>query len=269
MKIGICVNLPAPDGEPKGPDTIALASELGYDYVELPLAPLAELDESGYRRVREKLGEASIKCETFNIFFPARVRLTGENRDEALVAEYIGRALERAGEVGAKIVVFGSSGAKNVPEGFLHEKAFWQIVETMKTAAAAAAKNGVRIAIEALNRKESNIILNLTDSERLMAAVDEPSVKMLFDYYHFAVESDSFELLSRLVKENHIIHTHFADPMRRAYPIEASPEFENVFNTLRGAGYDARCSLEAGLTNPAEPRAEMETALAVMRRLAG
>jgi sugar phosphate isomerase/epimerase len=269
MKIGICANLPAPGNAPAKPDIISLAAKIGYDYVELPLAPIADLDDGGYEYVKQKLADANIKCECCNIFFPARIRLTGESRDEAAVGEYIDTALRRAGGLGVKIVVFGSSGARNVPEGYPYETAFAQIADTLKTASAAAKKYGVQIAIESLNRGESNIIVSLSDAERLMKAADRDNVKILFDYYHFALESDSADLLGRLTRDNNIIHTHFADPEKRAYPEEAKPAFVDIFKVLRGAGYDSRCSLEAGLKNPDSPGAEMETALTVMKQLAG
>ena len=44
----------------------------------------------------------------------------------------MGRAIKRASQLGAKVIVFGSSGAKNVPDGFDMEKAFEQVVFVLK-----------------------------------------------------------------------------------------------------------------------------------------
>jgi len=270
MKIGVCVGVPGGDAGSSGPDMLKLAAETGFDYVEMPLAQLMELDAGAFSAVRQKLAEAGVKCESLNVFFPAKVRLTGGVRDEAAIADYIERACARAGEIGARVIVFGSGGAKNVPEGFSHETAFEQIVWAMKMAAGPAERNGLMIAIEALNSREANIILSLADADRLMAAIDSPNIKILLDYYHYMIEADSDDVLRKLLREGKIIHAHYAEASDRTYPAAAkiTPEAEAIFKILRDGGYGARCSIEARLLNPDDPRAEMEAGLAALRMLA-
>ena len=269
MKYGICTGLPASEADlaTGAPDMIGLAAELGYDYVEMPLAPLAELGEAEFLQVKQKLASAGIKCECLNIFFPASVRLTGDGADEALAGSYIDRALGRAREIGASVVVFGSSGARNVPEKFPYERAFDQLAGMLRVASAAAERNGIEIAIEALNRNESNIILSLGEADRLAVAAGQPNIKILLDYYHFSVESDSKDVLRRLLREKKIIHAHFADPASRGYPQENKPEYAPTFDILREESYGGRFSIEARLGNPNTPRAEMESGLAALRKI--
>ena len=261
MKIGICV------GVQEAPEMIRLAAELGYDYVELPLAPVMELDDEGFSRIKQILADERIDCECMNVFIPAAVRLTGADADEAKIREYANGALARAHDIGAGIVVLGSGGARNIPEGFSREKAFEQLARALVVISGAAAKFGITIAIEPLNRGETNVIHNLGDADKLMKATGRANIKVLLDYYHFMLESDSPDTLRRMLREGKIVHSHFAEPVERAYPKTVKPEYAAIFDLLRSEGYDARCSIEARLGNPGLPRSEMETGLYVLRKM--
>ena len=267
MRIGVCVGAPVRGAERTAADMIGLAAEIGYDYVEMSIAPMMGFDEDGLSYVKQSLAAAKIKCECLNVFFPSDMRLTGEGRDEAAIAEYAARAFARASDIGAEIVVFGSGGARNIPEGCPYELAFEQLAGTMRIMSDAASAYGIRIAIEALNRNECNVILSMSEADRLMVAANRPNVKLLFDYYHFMLESDSAGTLRGLLDEGKIIHAHFAEPEGRGYPDGAKPERAVMFDVLRGAGYGARVSIEARLRDPDAPRAEMTAGLAAMRAL--
>ena len=266
MKIGICTGLPSVENQ--GPDIIGLAEELGYDYIELPLSPLAEAGEDIYEYVGRRLAVSKLRCECMNLFFPERVRLTGDAVDYGVVETYVERALSRAAGVGADVVVFGSSRARNVPDGFPHEKAYGQLARTLQITSRAAVKHGVRVAIEPLNSGESNIILSLGDADKLLTAAESPpGIYILLDFYHYMLESDSIDTLKRLARDGKIVHTHIADHVSRGYPMSDKPEYAEVFGALRADGYDARCSVEARFENPEDPRAEMAAGLSLLRWL--
>ena len=268
MRIGVCVSAPARGADPASMDMIGLAAGIGYDYVEMSIAPMMGFDEADLTHVKQSLAAAHIECECLNVFFPSGMRLTGDGRDEAAIGEYAARAFARAADIGAAIVVFGSGGARNIPDGYPRELAIGQLARTLQIMSDAAARHGIQIAIEALNRGECNVILSMAEADGLMEAADRPNVKLLFDYYHFMLESDSVETLRDLAGSGKIIHAHFAEPDGRVYPDAVKPEHEAVFGALRSAGYGARVSIEARLRNPGEPRAEMEAGLAAMRAFA-
>lgn len=144
---------------------IGTLKEAGYDYMELPLAQIMELSETSFSELAEEAEKTGLFCECCNNFFPASVRLTGETVDPAKVQEYVKRAIDRAVKLGSRVIVFGSSGAKNVPEGFPYDRAFGQIADVLRMIDTYAASAGIHIAIEPLNRQESNIIQNLEEGK--------------------------------------------------------------------------------------------------------
>jgi D-psicose/D-tagatose/L-ribulose 3-epimerase len=62
-------------------------------------------------------------------FVPGEIKLTGPNIDKAKQADYLERALDRMSRLGVHVIVFGSSGARNFPEGFSKRQAFDQLVD--------------------------------------------------------------------------------------------------------------------------------------------
>ncbi|MGI6084227.1 MAG: sugar phosphate isomerase/epimerase family protein [Acetivibrionales bacterium] len=222
---------------------ISCLKDFGYDYVELPLAQVMALSEEEFHLLLDRIEKTGIQCECCNNFFPASIRLTGPNVDAMVVRNYVHRALERASQLGAKTIVFGSSGARNVPQGFSHEQAFQQLVELLQqTISYEAEKKNIEIVIEPLNRHESNIIQTLEEGELLMERVARTNVALLVDYYHFYLEEEPLSVLSRCVSR--IRHVHFAEPKGREIPTVPREEYEVFFSALQRGGYSGRISVE-------------------------
>ena len=60
--------------------------------------------------------------------------------DLSIVEEYLEKALDRAHRLNVGTVVFGSGGAKNVPDGFPMDKVYLQVMEETKMVASMAKK---------------------------------------------------------------------------------------------------------------------------------
>ncbi len=131
MKFGCCANMVATGPDGIGLEIVEQLAEVGYDYIELSLAHMMALSETEFHALTRRVAASGIRCEACNNFYPRTVRLTGDTVDWQQVQDYTGRALACAAELGAQTIVFGSSGAKNVPEGFLMARAWEQIVETL------------------------------------------------------------------------------------------------------------------------------------------
>lgn len=246
MKLGCCVNMLADKADPVGRKYLPMLKELSYDFVELPLAQVMDLSEDEFSSLVNELDDRNLPCKSCNNFFPQSVRLTGEHTaSPAVIQQYIERSLRRASRLGAEKVVFGSSGAKNIPAGFPYEKAYQQVVEVMRQAAPVAGDLGIAIALEPLNRTESNLILNLTESIQHQADIDSPHVRLMLDYYHFVLENDSMETLCAHAKE--LIHVHLASPAERRVPDLGDIAIVYLLEQL---GYHGEVSIEAFSDDP-------------------
>jgi len=260
MKFGVCINMFGSENDPIGRALLPKLSGLGCDYIEVPLAQVMDLDDAGFEALCGEIKAAGLHCETCNNAFPASVRLTGVGVDREKIAAYLDAAFARAAKLGAKVIVFGSSGAKNVPAGFSHKEAFGQIVEAGHLIAAAAEKYDLMIAIEPICRREANIIKTLEEGAQLMEAIGSERVKLLVDYYHFVVEKEKLSALERYGA--HIIHSHVAAPAGRTVPTRLPEQMQNFLHAVSAMPHEPRMSIEATST---DPLAHLPQAFAVLR----
>lgn len=242
MRFGCCISMNAEDEI--GEKRIRFLADAGYDYFEAPMVSLMNLSGEQIEKLLSVIGECKIGCECANVFFPGTLRLTGETVNREQFEDYVTKALALAGRLGVKIVVFGSAGAKNIPEGFPYEKAYEQLVDELKFIDREAVRNGVTIAIEPLNRKESNFIVSLKEGHELVHAADFSNIRLLADFYHFNREKDELRWLTDYKED--LVHIHIANPSDRTFPTKPLPEFDEFFAELKKAGYAARVSVEAG-----------------------
>ena len=243
MRIGYCTNLIATQKDGTGREWIEKGREIGFDYVELPLAQMVDLNDEEFSSLRKEVDLSGLKCEACNNFFPGRIRLTGDAVDYRKIEEYLTKALERAARLGAKVIVFGSSNSKNVPEGYPTDKAWSQLVELLKFIDPLVRTKGMTVVIEPICKLESNIINTAAEGLQLSRAVNGENIKLLIDYYHLVMEKEDPEVILRA--GSYIQHIHFANPAGRVYPTEREDGYVRFVSLLKRIGYEGRMSVEA------------------------
>ncbi len=235
IKFGICT-------APKNASTLA---SLGYDYIECGLASFAAMSDEEYEAAKEAILSSPIRMEAVNVFLPGSFQLTGDEADLSGIPAYLDKVLPRVAALGCKVAVFGSSGARNVPEGFPMEKAAEQLAEFLRIAGPACKKYGIRIAIEPLNTKESNIINSVKAGQTLAIASGDENVGCLADWYHVEMESEGVDGI--LSAREMLWHCHIANLNGRIYPKPDDDQQERYaafFGALKSIGYDHRLSIE-------------------------
>jgi sugar phosphate isomerase/epimerase len=243
MRIGCCGSMISPKADPVGIDIIDDLVQLGFDYIELSMADVAALRDEQFADLRRRVEQSGIACEACNNFFPPTMRLTGPEAKLSQALDYVSRALDRAAALGAKIVVFGSAVAKNVPQGFPHDDAMKQIVELLAHMGPIAQRVGIVIPIEPINRGECNIINFASQGLELARQIHHPNIQLLIDYYHLKLEAEDPAIILRA--GDAIRHVHFAKIENRVFPTEPDPDYAAFFDCLRRIGYSGRCSIEA------------------------
>ena len=232
IRIGICAK----------PEQVAAIAP-GYDYLELPLStalmPL-EPDEA-FGLVEPDLAGLRPPVRALNVFVPAQVKLVGREIDWDQVETYVQRAVSRAIRLGAQVIVFGSGGARSVPEDLSRALAWGQLVRFLTLCAQHAQPHALTIAIEPLNRSESNILNTYTEGVQLARDVNRDEVRVLADIYHFMMDGEPLDDIANAPEW--LAHVHLADTHRRrpgsgAYPLE------RLFSILKDIDYDGMASIE-------------------------
>ncbi|HZO89987.1 MAG TPA: sugar phosphate isomerase/epimerase family protein [Chthonomonadaceae bacterium] len=250
MRFGVCAGIEA--AKP--------LAEAGYDYIELAAAGdlIPNEDDAAWARKRQAIEAMPLLPEAFNSFIRTG-KIVGPEANPTRLRRYVETALTRAAQVGGKVIVFGSGGARNIPDGFPREQAERQLLDFLGYCADAYDRTGVLVAVEPLNRGESNILNSVREGAELVRRIGRPGVRNLADTYHMEWENDPLEAIA--ASADVLAHTHTADTGRYA-PGTGTYDHVAFFRALRQAGYDARLSIECIWRNFA---AEIGPALAHLK----
>lgn len=224
-------------------DLIKYVSDCGYDYVEGRFPLFARGSEDETENMLRLLRQNNIKCEVCNCFIPGDLRITGENVDETALSEYIERGMKNAKRAGCEIVVFGSGGARSIPDGFDFDRGYEQLVHFLKDIVAPICeKYGMMVVTEPLRSMECNIINTVREAARLAERVNSKYIASLADLYHMFAENEKpGELIGLSGK---IRHSHIAEVKNRSYPkLSDSYDYSEFIRVMERTGCE-RCSVE-------------------------
>ena len=224
-------------------DRADLVAKAGYDFIELPAASTlqGDLDGDEFAPMLSRLDHFPLPIEAFNIFLPGGAKIVGEELDHERIHRYLKHTMDRASAVGGKLIVFGSGGARRVPDGFDPLAARAQIAEFLQEAGEIAERYGITIVIEPLNRGESNILNSVPEAVEMAETVDLPSVKALADLYHMVKEDEPLDHISEA--RDMLAHVHVADTGRFA-PGTGDYDTTGLFRRMKEIGYTGRVSVE-------------------------
>ena len=243
MKLGCCVGMLSKTKERVGDEIIPIFEKMGYDYVELPLAQVMALSDEAFLRMNKNIKSFKIPIEACNNFFPPSVRLTGEEATTEKILEYVRTATDRAAQMGVRVIVLGSAGAKNIPQGFPVEEARKQFISVLRGIQPILEPLDITVVLEPLNSQESNFIITAKEGLTLMKEADCKNVKLLIDYYHLRMENEHLDIVKEAGDD--LRHVHIAAKTGRRSPQEGDGEdYGGFFAMLKSTGYDARVSIE-------------------------
>ncbi|MCL4858088.1 MAG: sugar phosphate isomerase/epimerase [Caldilineaceae bacterium] len=218
------------------------AHTAGFDFLEATVVSLIpEADETAFAPILERYRALPLPVRACNVFLPGDLKLTGPAVDLARARRYVETALPRARQIGAEVVVFGSGVARMIPDGFPRDEALAQLAAFLDMVADVASAAGVTIAIEPLNRKESNVINSVAEGVALAQRVNRAPIRVLADFYHMDEEGEPLSEISR--HGEWLAHIHVADTGRLA-PGTGGYPYATFVEELRRIGYGGMVSVE-------------------------
>lgn len=226
-------------------ENAAKVKDAGGTYIGLSVAGWLDPDgpDEEFKSKLEKLQQAALPVEICNSFIRRKdLHANGPeaNHDEILI--YVEKAFQRAQQAGVKMINFGSSGARRLPEGFSNEEGMEQFVSLLKKIAPLAQKYDVTVGVEQLQSRECNFITRLAEVERVVRETNHPNIKAVADFYHMAAEGDTPEDLARIT--DILMHVEIAELEGRTMPGVNGQDFRPFLKVLKEAGYKGALSIE-------------------------
>ena len=256
MKFGVCCDF----------SKVSLLEKLGFDYIEGNVTVIASMDDETFETTAKMLDGAKIKCEAACCLFPGDIKVTGPDVDMEKIEKYLDKAFDRLERLGVESVVFGSGGARSVPDGFDRAKAWHQLVCVGRLLADKAMEHGITMAMEHLNKGETNIINCQQDALDLVRDIDRPSFRVLTDLYHVWLENDTREDIAAC--KGLLQHCHVVNPVGRVgMKLDDGIPYDYFFGGIADCEYSGRISFE-GIINDDKAEEELAGSLATMKAYA-
>lgn len=222
-------------------DGCARAAELGFDAVEI-FPPAAEtLNASSTARL---LASHGLKCAAVGTgagWVRHKLRLTDPDaavRRQAV--EFINAIIDVGGELGAPVIIGSMQGRWG--DGVTREQAVQWLGEALAALAGRAARRGVLVLYEPLNRYETNLFNRQGEAAAFLRTLTAPNVKLLCDLFHMNIEEASMADALRAVGPL-VGHVHFADSNRQAIGW-GHTDMKPIMAALREIKYDGFLSAE-------------------------
>jgi sugar phosphate isomerase/epimerase len=108
-----------------------------------------------------------------------------------------------------------------------------------------AAREGVCVYLEPLNRFEDHMLNRVADAVALAAAVGSEHVKVMGDLFHMGIEEDDSAAAIRAAGPA-LAHIHLADN-HRAHPGTGQMDYAPIVAALQATGYDGWLAMECGI----------------------
>lgn len=129
-----------------------------------------------------------------------------------------------------------------VKPGVDHSQAMEWLVDALQKCSAAALPQGIKLALEPINRYETTLINNVDQGLDLIERVSAENFGLLLDTFHMNIEEADIETSIRSCGER-IFHFHVADS-NRWYPGAGHLDFKSILDALYATGYSSWVSGE-------------------------
>ena len=197
-------------------ETIALFPKIksyGYDAVEIPVEDPALIDLD---LVKKALADQGLKAIICGAFGTSRDLTHDDPAFHQTCFTYLDSCLEIASELGAGFVagpMYSAVGKARLvaPE---QRKVEWdRAVSNLRKVCRRAGEFGLDLAIETLNRFETDLINTSEDLMRLIGEINEPQAKAVLDGFHLNIEEPDLESAIRRVGDK-LIHVQVSENYR-------------------------------------------------------
>ncbi len=217
--------------------------QTGYDFVELPLMQTAALPEAAFTALAAVLRASGLAADSSCNLFPPTLRLTGPDARREPVRAYLRPAFDRLSALGTRTLVFGSSGARNLPQGVNAEEGYRQLSALVAEELVPLLEaHDITLVMEPIGGYEANFIRTLPEGMEIVRRVNHPRVRLLADSVHLLWEKEDPADLTRFAP--YLTHVHVCEN-QRVLPVDAySPELAAFLQTLKATGYDRTLSFE-------------------------
>jgi len=243
MKIGINLWVwTSPFSTARDLPLLGKVKSLGGSVIEFGFEDDATIDTHTLRR---ELANHELGCSIIGLFSSDRDLSSEDAKSRSRALEYAKRGLDICAEAGASIFsgsVAGVGGEKGLSAS-QWKASIQRAAEGLDQLGQYAAKVGVRLGVEVLNRYENNLINTAKQARELIERVQSPFVGIHLDSFHMNIEEEDMAGAIALAGDK-LFHLHGSDS-HRGIPGEGHVPWGQVASALQKIRYEGYVVIES------------------------
>lgn len=216
---------------------------MGFDLIEVAFEDPTTIDVVALGRAAADTGLGVVVCGAFG---PGRNLASAEAAERAAAGSYIRGLIDAAATLGSPIVggpMYGAVGKAPAVDLAAREAERATAAKELRRLAVYAGDKGVRLAMEPLNRFETDLVNVVDQGLTLIEAIGSPHVGLHLDTFHMHLEEKDSALAIQRAGD-HIFHFHACEN-DRGVPGTGQVSWERVAAALVNIGYDGDVVIES------------------------
>ena len=224
-------------------DLFAHAAGLGFDLLEICIEDPSAVTPSAVAGAASATGVDVLVCGAFG---PGRDVSDADRAVREAAVAYLHTCVDIAAEVGSPLVsgpMYATTGTTRMLSDEDRRAQWERAVESLQAVAAYAAGRGIGLAIEPLNRFETDLVNTTEQGVRLCRDIGADNVGLLLDTFHMNIEEKD---IGAAIREAGAYVRHFhACENDRGTPGTGHVDWDGVFAALEDIGYGGHLVIES------------------------
>jgi len=224
-------------------DIIRQFKDWGCDTIEIALEDASHIDP---HLIKQALDDNGLRCSSICAAMGPGRDLRGNEAEQQQAIDYISQVLDVMTVLDCPVMVgplYSTVGRAEQTAEDAYKSQWDVVVKHLKTLAARAGDLGKKLAIEPLNRYETDFINTCEQALRLVGDVGHDAVGLLLDTYHMNIEEkDSAAAIRRAGK--HLLHVH-ACGCDRGAPGNDHIDWVGIRDALKDIDYSGSLVIES------------------------
>ena len=219
----------------------------GFDSVEIALEDPSHIYP---KKLNQALADNGLVCASMcGAMGPGR-DLRGSKEDQQTAMDYIKGVLDVMAAVNTPVLagpLYSTVGRAEATEAEEYKRQWETVVEHLKTLSDYAKQRNIKLAIEPLNRYETDFINSCEQAMRMIKDVDSSALTVHLDSYHMNIEEkDSAKAI--LLAGEKLGHFH-ACGCDRGTPGNDHIDWKSIVAALKQVKYDGSVAIESFTTD--------------------
>ena len=243
MEFGINTYLFASPFTNQSVDLFPVFKSWGFDFVEIAVEDTSLIDA---KLIRVELEKSGLRCKSICAATGQGRDLRGNKKEQINTIEYIEELIDIAEIVGSKLVagpIYSAVGRAEYYSDSEKKKQKALVVANLKVLAGIAEKKNIKLAIEPLNRYETDMVNTCAQAMDLIKEVGSEALQIHLDTFHMNLEEKDPAKAIRLAGDRlGLLHASGSD---RGTPGGDQINWDNIFRALKYIDYQGDIVIES------------------------